>query len=108
MKLPLKIGTKKNSLKFSKEPAEKYPHAFMKFQICHWLLNNGCDYYTEAEFTSPYSGRADILAYNGRTATIIEVIDSEKKLKQSKVKNYPPYEIIVVDANQQFTPELLQ
>lgn len=102
-----KIRSKINCIQFSPNPAEGEAHFRMKCDICRYLKNNGIDFYTEVYFINPYKGRADIVACS-KPMTIIEIIDSEKELKEHKKENYPPLEIITIKANQQFHEGLLQ
>lgn len=97
---------KLNCLKWGNE---SYSHAKMKFDLTYYLSRQGWSFYTECRFTSPYAGRCDVLAFrDNQEPLIIEVLETEEKLKESKKKNYPQWEIITIKANQQFNPELLQ
>ena len=87
-------------------PSESYSHALKKFEICYYLRKRGIGFYTEVNFTPPYSGRADILVMSS-PPFIVEVLESERELKQSKRKNYP-YEVVPVKAHIQFLPEVLE
>lgn len=107
MTLPIMLKDRKsNCLRWL--PGESYAHALKKFEIAYYLRRRGWDFYTECNFTSPFKGRADIVAVLGNRKVIIEVIESEKTLKETKIKNYPGWEIISVQAKEQFTEELLE
>jgi len=77
-------------------------HELVKFQVMWYLKRNGWEVWSEAEFSQPYNGRADIFALQGPSYIIIEVLDSETEEEcLSKCKAYPGYpdSIIMVDAN---------
>ena len=102
-----KVRSKLNCIQFSPSPAEGDAHFRMKCDICRYLKQEGLDFYKEVYFVSPHKGRADIVVCSN-PKVIIEIIDSEKELKEHKRENYPPLEIISVSANQKFSPSLLQ
>lgn len=77
-------------------------HELVKFQLMWYLKNLGWNVWSEAEFNSPYSGRADIFAVQGSSYVIIEVLDSETESEcLVKCKTYPGYpeSIIMVQAS---------
>lgn len=97
---------KRNSFRW--RPIESWSHVLKKLEICYWLSQKGVDFYTECEFSKPYSGRADIVALRPDQNVIIEVLESEDLLTPSKIKDYPPWEIIQIRANRQFMEKDLE
>jgi len=89
-------------------PNESWSHVLKKLEIAYYLRRQGWSFYTEVNFTTPYSGRADLLVFQGKQRIIIEVLETEKTLTESKKRNYPPWEILVVHAKEQFTEALIQ
>lgn len=89
-------------------PNESYSHVKMKLEVAYYLRSQGLSFYSECTFTSPHSGRADLVAVTGNSFIIIEILETEEVLTPSKRKTYPDVEIICVRANQQFRPELIQ
>lgn len=67
-------------------------HELVKFQIMWYLKKMGWSVFSEAEFVSPFMGRADIFALHGGDYIIIEVLDSETEAEcLKKCKTYPGY-----------------
>ncbi|MFW9872089.1 MAG: hypothetical protein ACFFG0_03230 [Candidatus Thorarchaeota archaeon] len=68
-------------------------HWIVTCQIAHKLINNGWKVFSEAEFEN---GRADLVAINGGTGVIYEIMESEKlKNIEEKIKKYPKQFIII-------------
>lgn len=107
MALPIALKDRKaNCLRWL--PNESYSHAHKKFEIAYYLRKHGWSFYSECNFDAPFKGRADLVAVQGNRKVIIEVIESEKALKESKKENYPEWEIISIQAKEQFTEEMLE
>jgi len=93
----------KNVLKWGSNETDR--HIQMKLEICKFLKNQGEEFYTEAIFEDG-SGRADILAVDREV--IIEVYDSEKEESLKNKINKYPLPVILVNAKEEFTEELIQ
>lgn len=69
-------------------------HWIVTCKVAHKLINSGWTVLSECEFYS--GGRADLVALNGSTGVIYEIMESEKleniKLKQNK---YPKEFLII-------------
>ena len=88
----------------------KKKHGFAKcwkgVSYCHWrvmtdivwkLVNEYEMNHVHTEVTFKKKGRADIFAYTGDFAVIIEVLHSESEKKASKKKGYYPKGITIVN-----------
>jgi hypothetical protein len=73
-------------VKLSNETLE---HFTVKCQAAHWFYKNGWEVFSEAQFTSPYKGRADLVVFhrNG-DAYCVEILKSETE-KRFNEKDYP-------------------
>ncbi len=92
----------KNVLKWGANETDE--HIQMKLEICKYLKRENQEFYTEAIFENN-QGRADIVWAD--KGIIIEVINSEtEKSTKEKDKKYP-LDVIFVDADQVFEPELI-
>lgn len=92
----------KNALRWHSK--ETFEHVLMKLKICYYLQQQGQEYMTEAIFKDG-EGRADIV--NLDTGEIYEVVKSESEISQIKKTKKYPLPVIFVNANQEFTEELI-
>ena len=83
---------------------ETKAHIEMKFAICKKLKEWGHEFYTEAIF-EPSGLRADVI--DADEGIIYEVVNTEGVESIAKKKGMYPLEIRVVNANQNFSEELL-
>ena len=88
-----------------KNDKDSEAHEDMKWEICKQLAKEGKHYITEAIFLN--GQRADILVLDD--LKIVEILGSETPEQcKKKVESYPEgLEIVMVDANAEFTKELI-
>ena len=79
-------------------------HITMKFNICKQLKEWGHEFYTEAIF-EPSGLRADVI--DADTGVVYEVHNTEPKDSLVRKSANYPLEVRFVDANEDFTEELL-
>jgi len=77
---------------------ESKRHLTQKFNVCCMLKDLGYDFICEARFRN-HLGRSDI--FIPYLDICIEIIDSEKELKQSKKDNYPVKKIVSIQSNEE-------
>jgi hypothetical protein len=76
---------------------ESFAHINKKFEIAMAIHRLGYDIICEPRFRG-HLGRPDI--YIPYLDIAVEIIDSEKELKASKIANYPVKKIVPINANE--------
>lgn len=97
-------GNVRDSVRISKGVSDQ--HEEMKYKICRHLCKQDKSFVTEAVFKDGM-GRADILCLDDHL--VIEILYSESVDScKEKVKRYPPqFRVVMVNAENEFKPELL-
>ena len=85
-------------------PNETIEHVSRKFEICFQLKKWGHEFYTEAIF-EPSGLRADVI--DADTGVVYEVYQTEGMESLKKKAMFYPLEVRCINANEDFTEEML-
>ena len=85
-------------------PNETIEHVSRKFEICFQLKKWGHEFYTEASF-EPSGLRADVI--DADTGVVYEVYQTEGMESLKKKAMFYPLEVRFINANEDFTEEML-
>ena len=85
-------------------PNETIEHVSRKFDICFQLKKWGHEFYTEAIF-EPSGLRADVI--DADTGVVYEVYQTEGMERLKKKAMFYPLEVRFINANEDFTEEML-
>ena len=94
----------RNRNAFRWSTSETDAHIEMKFAICRQLKDWGHEFYTEAIF-EPSGLRADVI--DADTGVVYEVYQTEGMESLKKKAMFYPLEVRFINANEDFTEEML-